>query len=55
MSDSLQPCWTIAYQASLSMGFSSQEYWSRLQSPPPRDLPDQELNPCNCDDQVKFE
>ena len=31
--------WTIARQAPLSMGFSRQEYWSRLPFPPPRDLP----------------
>ena len=31
--------WTVAYQASLSMGFSRQEYWSGLPSPPPGDLP----------------
>ena len=30
--------WTIACQASLSMGFSRQEYWSRLPCPPPGDL-----------------
>ena len=32
--------WTIAHQALLSMGFSRQEYWSRLPCPPPEDLPD---------------
>ena len=31
--------WTIAHQASLSMGFSRQEYWSRLPFSPPGDLP----------------
>ena len=31
--------WTIASQAPLSMGFSRQEYWSRLPFPSPRDLP----------------
>ena len=42
---SLQPCLTrcdpgtVAHQASLSMGFSRQEYWSGLPCPPPRDLP----------------
>ena len=30
--------WTVAYQASLSMGFSRQEYWSGLPFPSPRDL-----------------
>ena len=39
MSDSLQPLWTVARQAPLSMGFSRQEYWSRLPCPPPGDLP----------------
>ena len=33
--------WTVALQAPLSMGFSRQEYWSRLPCPPPRDLPKQ--------------
>ena len=32
--------WTIARQASLSMGFSKQEHWSGWPCPPPRDLPD---------------
>ena len=32
--------WTIAHQASLSMGFFRQEYWSGLPFPPPGDLPD---------------
>ena len=32
-------------QASLSMGFSRQEYWSRLPFSPPRDLPDTEIEP----------
>ena len=31
--------WTIACQASLSMGFSRQEYWSGLPCPPPGELP----------------
>ena len=31
--------WTIAHQASLSMGFSRQEYWSGSPCPPPRDFP----------------
>ena len=33
--------WTIAQQASLSMEFSRQDYWSGLPCPPPGDL----LNP----------
>ena len=31
--------WMVALQASLSMGFSRQEYWSGLPCPPPGDLP----------------
>ena len=30
--------WTVARQAPLSLGFSRQEYWSGLPSPPPGDL-----------------
>ena len=37
--------WTVACQASLSMGFSRQECRSRLPFPPPGDLLTQELNP----------
>ena len=32
--------WTVARQASLSMSFSGQEYWSGLPFPPPGSLPD---------------
>ena len=43
---SLQSCltvtlWTLANQASLSMGFSRQEYSGGLLCPPPGDLTDQ--------------
>ena len=31
---------TVARQASLSMGFFREEYWSGLPFPPPGDLPD---------------
>ena len=31
--------WTVARQAPLSMGFSRQEYWSRLPFPSSGDLP----------------
>ena len=31
--------WTVASQAPLFMGFSRQEYWSRLPFPSPGDLP----------------
>ena len=34
---------TVARQAPLSMGFSRQEYWSRLPYPPSGDLPDPEI------------
>ena len=37
--------WTVARQASLSMGFSRQEYWSGLLCPPPGDLPDPGIKP----------
>ena len=37
--------WTVAYQASLSMGFSRQEYWSGLPFPSPGDLPDLGIKP----------
>ena len=37
--------WTVAHQAPLSMGFSRQEYWSGLPSPPPGDLPDPGIKP----------
>ena len=37
--------WTVAYQASPSMGFSRQQYWSGLPFPSPGDLPDQGSNP----------
>ena len=33
--DSLRQPWTIAHQASLSMGFSRPEYWSGLPFPSP--------------------
>ena len=37
--------WTIACQALLSMGFSRQEYWSRLPFPPAGDLHDPGIKP----------
>ena len=57
MSDS----WTVACQAPLSMGFSRQEYWSRLPFSSPRDLPDPEMEPMSpvapalADDSLLFE
>ena len=37
--------WSVAHQAPLSMEFSSQEYWSGLSFPSPRDLPDSGTEP----------
>ena len=37
--------WTVALQASLSVGFSRQEYWSGLPCPPPGDLPEAGIEP----------
>ena len=39
--------WTVAHQASLSMGFSRQEYWSELPFPPPGDLLDPGIEPAS--------
>ena len=44
MSDSVAP-WTVAHQASPSMGFSRQEYWSGLPFPSPGDLPHPGIEP----------
>ena len=38
MSDSSVSPWTVARQATLSIGFYRQEYWSELPFPPPGDL-----------------
>ena len=37
--------WTVAYQASPSMGFCRQEYWSGLPFPSPGDLPGPGIKP----------
>ena len=37
--------WTVAYQASPSVGFSRQEYWSGLLFPSPGDLPNPGIKP----------
>ena len=37
--------WTVAHQASLSLGFSREEHWSRLPCPPPGDLADPGIEP----------
>ena len=39
--------WTAAHQASLSMGFSWQEYWSGLPCPPPGDIPNPGVEPAS--------
>ena len=44
MSDSVAT-WTVAHQASPSMGFSRQEYWSGLPFPTPGDLPHPGIEP----------
>ena len=41
----LETPWTIARQAPLSMGFSSQEYRNGLLFSPPGDLPDPGIEP----------
>ena len=37
--------WTVAHQATLSMEFFRQEYWSGLPFPSLRDLPDPGIEP----------
>ena len=37
--------WAVAVQASLSMGFSRQEYWNGLPFPFPGDLPNSGIKP----------
>ena len=37
--------WTVACQAPLSMGFSSQEHWNELSFPSPGDPPDPGIEP----------
>ena len=39
--------WTTAHQASLSMGFSRQEYWSGWPFPPLGDLSDPGIEPAS--------
>ena len=47
MSKSLQPPWTVAHQAPLSMGFSRQEHWSGLPCTPLGDLPNPGIEPAS--------
>ena len=44
-SNSFATPWTVTHQTPLSMGFSSQEYWSELPFPPPGDLPNPGIQP----------
>ena len=39
--------WTVAHQAPLSWGFSRQEHWRGLPSPPPGDLPNPGIEPAS--------
>ena len=45
----VQSCLTLCnpldHEAPLSVGFSRQEYWSKLPCPPPEDLPDPGIEP----------
>ena len=45
MSDSFVTPWTVARQATLSMGFSRQKYWSGLPFPSPGYLPNLRIKP----------
>ena len=45
VSDSLQPPWTVACQAPLSVELFRQEYWSGLPFPSPGDLSDLGIEP----------
>ena len=47
MSDSVETLWTVAHQASLSMGFFRPEYWSGLPCSTPEDLPDPRIKPAS--------
>ena len=48
MSDSFETPWTKARQAPLSMGFLSQEYWSGLPFPSPREISDHLVSERGC-------
>ena len=47
MSDSFATSWTVAHQASLSMGFPRQEYWSGFPFPSPGDFPIPGMEPAS--------
>ena len=40
--------WTVAWHSPLSIGLSSQEYWSGLPCPPPGNLPNPRIKPILC-------
>ena len=44
---SFETLWTVACQASPSMGFSRQKYWSGQPFPSPEDLPDPGIKPAS--------
>ena len=46
MSDSFVTSWRVTHQASLSIGFSRQDYWSGLPFPSSGDLPHPGMEPC---------
>ena len=46
--------WTVAFQASLSVGFPRQEYWSDLPFPSPGELPDPEIEPASLALQILY-
>ena len=52
MTDSPATSWTVAHQATLSVGFHRHEYWSGLPFPSPRDLPDPGIKPTSAALQV---
>ena len=39
--------WTVAHQASLSMAFPMEKYWSGLPFPSPREIPNPEIKPAS--------
>ena len=45
MSNPSAMLWTVTHQVPLSMGFSSQEYWSGLALPSPGGLPNLGIEP----------
>ena len=46
--------WTVAHQASLSIRFPRQEYWSEFPFPSPGDLPDPAIEPGSPALAIKF-